>query len=75
MAKAHNNAVDKKTIAIFSKNVFYARYASAWLNLHGYNVKMLDMINDDLREQYKALIVLFLDQAPTLKSHRVGHRN
>jgi len=47
--------VDKKTIAIFSKNVFYARYASAWLNLHGYNVKMLDMINDDLREQYKVL--------------------
>jgi len=55
LAKAHNNAVDKKTIAIFSKNVFYARYASAWLNLHGYNVKMLDMINDDLREQYKVL--------------------
>ena len=31
------------------------RYARAWFNLHGYDVKVLDTINDDLRAEYKVL--------------------
>lgn len=44
-----------KTIAIFAKNVFYVHFARAWFNLHGYDVKVLDTINDDLRAEYKVL--------------------
>lgn len=47
--------MNEKTIAIYAKNVFYMHFARAWFNTHGYDVKVLDMINDELRAEYKVL--------------------
>jgi hypothetical protein len=47
--------MEAKTVAIFAHNVFYIHFARAWFNLRGYDVKVLDTINDELRQEYHVL--------------------
>jgi len=44
-----------KIIGIWNSNIFYSEYVRDKLIILGYECKILDMINDDLRELYEIL--------------------